>query len=732
MSSGNGRVGYRMKATLLFSIATAVLGTSALLHAADTSAASKRIDDLLVKGLEKHKLTPNAPVDDSTFLRRTYLTVIGRIPTQDEAKQFLDSKDSAKRSKLIDTLLNSEGYVHHAFDYWADVLRAQSQGVGDSTTSQNYLNYLRQSLRENKPWDKMARELVTGSGACFENGAIGYYMRDRGMPLDNLSNTTRIFLGTRMECAQCHDHPFDKWTQKQFYEMAAFTHNMTASSYRSPSVEETQKLIRQDKSLDKDTQDLMRQAVTEVTRPLRDTMVVENKATMRLPHDYKYTDAKPKDVVPASVMFGKPITLTKESDPIQCFSQWMASAENPHFTTVISNRLWKRVFGAALIEPLDELMDSSVPSNPEVQAFIDRQMVAMKYDMKAFLKMLLNTQAFARASTKEVAMGEPYYFQGPVFHRMSAEQAWDSLVTLVNPEPDSINWTARERDKRDLDNRRQLAGLLDQTEASLLFEASKQVAAAMKEQNKEFDTLRKELDEARAKNDKEKSKEIQRRLGESQRILRKTVSECFYAAASKSSNEKIKAKLKEIAAGGAMEMAMMNLMEGARVDAKDMPMSGEMSQRIDQDAVLLGIKDPKSRKSYASYVKGLHTTWSRAAELPSPAPRGHFLREFGQSDRDVIENASDEASVPQALTLMNGTLGSNITSAWSVLSINLRKATTADQKIDTLFLSLYSRYPTAKERDTLHQRLESYATNKSIWEDLTLAALSTQQFIFVK
>ena len=109
-------------------------------------------------------------------------------------------------------------------------------------------------------------------------------------------------------------------------------------------------------------------------------------------------------------------------------------------------------------------------------------------------------------------MGEPYYFQGPVFHRMSAEQAWDSLVTLVNPEPDSINWTARERDKRDLDNRRQLAGLLDQTEASLLFEASKQVAAAMKEQNKEFDALRKELDEARAKNDKEKSKEIQRRL----------------------------------------------------------------------------------------------------------------------------------------------------------------------------------------------------------------------------
>jgi hypothetical protein len=721
-----------MKAILLSHLLAVLFGTLSVSQAADTAAASRRIDELLARSWAAHGLKPGAPVDDATFLRRAYLTVVGRIPTLEEAGDFLDSRDVGKRARLIDRLLASDGYVHHAFNYWADVLRAQSQGVGDSTTSQNYLNYLRQCLHDNKPWDQMARELVSSSGACFENGAIGYYMRDRGMPLDNLSNTTRIFLGTRMECAQCHDHPFDKWTQKQFYEMAAFTHNMTASSYRSPGVEETQKMIRQDKALDKETQDLMRQALTEVTRPLRDTLVVENKSPIRLPHDYKYTDAKPKDIVPASVMFGKPVTLSKDSDPIQCFSQWMTSPENPRFTTVITNRLWKRAFGLALIEPLDELMDSSVPSNPELQAFLNRQMVALKYDMKAFLRMLLNTQAYARASIKEVPMGEPCYFQGPVFHRMSAEQAWDSLVTLVNPEPDSANWSARERDKRELDNRRQLAGLLDKTEAPLLYEACKQVAVAMKAQNKEFDALRKELDEARAKDDKERIKDIQRRLNESQRILRQTVSSCFYEAASKSGNEAVKAKLKEIAGGGAMEMAMMSLMEGARVEARDMPMSSEMAQRIDQDAVLLGIKDPKSRKSYANYVKGLHTSWSRAAELPSPAPRGHFLREFGQSDRDVIENASDEASVPQALTLMNGSLGSSITSGWSVLSINLRKAATPDQKLDTLYLSLYSRRPTDKERSLLHQRLESYATNRNIWEDLTLAALSTQQFIFVK
>jgi hypothetical protein len=710
----------------------AALTCTAPVFAMDTAAAAKRVDDLLAQGLQKKGLTPNAPVSDEVFLRRAYLTVAGRIPTLEEAQAFLTWKEPNKRAKLIDTLLASDGYVHHFFNYWADVLRAQSQGVGDSTTSTNYLNYLRQALRDNKPYDQLARELVSSEGPCFENGAIGYYMRDRGMPLDNLSNTTRIFLGTRMECAQCHDHPFDKWTQKQFYEMAAFTHNMTASSYRSPGSEAVQKMIREDKSLDKETQDLMRQAVTEVTRPLRDTLVVQNKGQLRLPHDYKYSDAKPKDVVQASVMFGKPVAMTKETNPIQSFSGWLASPKNPRFTTVIVNRLWKKVFGLALIEPLDELMDHSAPSQPEVEAFLEQQMVALKYDMKAFLRILLNTQTCARASTKEVALGEPYYFQGPVFRRMSAEQAWDSLVTLVNPLPDQINWSGRERDRRELENRKRLAELLDKTEAPLLFDAAKEVAAAMKEQNKGFDQLRKELDDARAKDDKERAKDIQRRLNESQRVLRQEVSKAFYAAAQKSANEEVKAKLVEISGGGPMEMAMMNLMENARVEARDMPMDAAMTARVRRDEEVLGMKDEKSRKNYETYQKTLHQTWSRAAELPSPAPRGHFLREFGQSDRDVIENASDEASVPQALTMMNASLLSQITSGWSVLSINLRKAQNDQERIDAVYLSLFSRYPTDKERALITQRLESYASNKNIWEDIALSALSTQQFIFIQ
>ncbi len=709
-----------------------VAGFATQASAADTTAVSKQIDTLLAQGWQKQKIQGNAPVNDDVFLRRAYLTVAGRIPSADEAKAFFDSKAPERRAKLIDQLLSSEGYVSHFFNYWADVLRAQSNGIGDSTAAQNYLNYLRKSLRDNKPYDQLARELVSSVGTCFDTGAIGYYMRDRGMPLDNLASTTRIFLGTRIECAQCHDHPFDKWTQKQFFEMAAFTHNMAGTSYQSKSNTEAQKMIREDKGLDKETQDLMRQALTEAFRPLRDTLVVQNKAAIRLPATYKYPNAKPNDLVQASVMFGKPVALTKESNNIDEFGKWLTSAENPRFTTIIANRLWKKVFGLGLYEPVDEMQDSSVASNPELMTFLERQMVALKYDMKAYLRMLLNTQAFGRASTKEVASGTPYYFQGPVFRRMSAEQVWDSLVTLVNPVPDQPNWTTRERERRELENRKRLAGILDKTEPALLIEASKNVATAMHEQNRGFDKLRKDLEEARAKDDKEKAKEIQRQLNESQRILRTTVSRCFYEAAQKSGNTEIQADLAAVSAGGPMEMAMMNLMGDSRVDIKDMPMDGKLGAAVKAEEQALGIKDPKSATQFENYERSLHQTWCRAAELPSPAPRGHFLREFGQSDRDIVENASYEASVPQALTMMNGALVTQLNSGWSVLSINMRKAVTNDDKIDVLFLSLYSRKPKPAEKAHFLQALESYAGSKTIWDDLTLALLSTQRFLFIE
>ena len=718
--------------TLLLPLFALAIGAAT---AADTSPASKQIDAILAKEWKANSLQPNAPASDETFLRRVYLDVIGRIPTYDEATSFLNSKEADKRAKLIDRLLASEGYVQHFFNYWADILRAQSTGIGGNLAAHTYLNYLKDSLRTNKPYDKLVRELVTTEGDCMDCGAIGYYMRDRGMNLDNLSNTTRIFLGTRLECAQCHNHPFDKWSQMDFYKMAAFTNTMVSTNYRSDAQTEVNKLISANKELDTETRDMMRKAITEVTTPLRSSTVFQSKSKLTLPHDYKYADAKPKQVVDASVMFGKQAELTKESNPVAVFGDWLTSSQNPRFTNVIANRLWKKVFGLALIEPLDELLDQSRPSNPELMAFLEKQMIAMKYDMKAYLRMLLNTQTYQReCATKEVSPGTIYHFQGPTFRRMSAEQAWDSLVALVNPLPDQPNWAVREREHKEVANSKDLAEILTTTDPKLLYEAASMVAVQMKEQNKEFDQLRKDLEVARAKDDKEKMKEIQRRLGESQRVLRETVSKCFYAAASKSGNEKLKKQLVKASNGGPMEMAMMNMMSTPSVPVSDMPLDAKEMQEIKADAELLGIKtdNAKSFKAYENYRKGLSQSWCRAAELTSPAPRGHFLREFGQSDRDTIENSNDEASVPQALTILNGSVTAQITNGWSELSTNMRKAKTADEKLDVIYLSLFARHPKPEEKAALLQMLDQAAGSNTIWDDILLAAISTEQFLFVQ
>ncbi len=724
-----------MNKLLPFSMIAAVLSASltTAITAAETSAASKQIDALVAKGLATQKLQPNPRADDETFLRRVYLDVVGRIPSQQEAVAFLQSKAPNKRAQLIDQLLASDGYVYHFYNYWADILRAQSTGIADSSAAQQYLNFIRDSLRANKPYDQFVRELVGAEGTIFKTGAIGYYMRDRGMNLDNLSTTVRIFLGTRIECAQCHNHPFDKWTEMDFYKMAAFTSSTNGTNYRSKNLDEVQKMVRDDKSLEAETRDMMRRALTDAFRPLQSTEVVQGKSSAtRLPPEYKYSDAKPKDLVQASVMLGKPVKLTKDSSVIQEYAHWMTDVDNPRFTTVIANRLWKKVFGVGLIEPVDEMMDSTAASNPELMKFLEQQMVALKYDMKAYLRLVLNTQSYQRQSTKtDLQPGTPYYFQGPVFRRMSAEQIWDSVVTLVNPNPDEKNWTLREREHRELENRRQLADLLDGTEAPLLFDAAKRVAVAMKEQNKGFAQLRKDLDEARAKDDKEKVKVIQRQLNDSQRVMRETISRCFYEAAKQSQNPATLAKLEKVSNGAPMEMAMMNLMGNAQVELKDMPVDAKLQSTMQAEEKTLGITQPKAVQSYERYRKGLHQNWCRAAELPSPAPRGHFLREFGQSDRDIVENASTEASVPQALTMMNGSLITQLTNTWSNLGMDMRKAATPQAKIDTLFLSLYSRKPSPKEKALLLQALDQAAGSKTIWDDLIMAAISTQRFLFI-
>ncbi len=167
----------------------------------DVRVAAQQIDELLAQDWQKHSLQGNAPASDEIFVRRIYLDLVGRIPTHEETVSFLNNRGPDKRAQLVDRLLASEGYTMHQFHFYADLLRVLSKGTynGDAgrVTGMSYVEYLKDSVRTNKPYDQLVRELVSAQGKAWENGAVGYYQRDRGMPLDNLALATRIFLGTR-------------------------------------------------------------------------------------------------------------------------------------------------------------------------------------------------------------------------------------------------------------------------------------------------------------------------------------------------------------------------------------------------------------------------------------------------------------------------------------------------------------------------------------------------------
>ena len=178
--------------------------------ASDTKSAAARVDELIENGYDRHKVEPNPSIDDTTFVRRVHLDIIGRNPTAAEAAKFLTASDPDKRARLIDSLLDSPGYVSHQFNFWADILRIttrmQGQGIENGIS---YTNWVKQAIASNMPYDQFVRELVTARGIIDENGAVGFYLRDRGMEIDHLATTVQTFLGTQLVCAQCHDHPFD-------------------------------------------------------------------------------------------------------------------------------------------------------------------------------------------------------------------------------------------------------------------------------------------------------------------------------------------------------------------------------------------------------------------------------------------------------------------------------------------------------------------------------------------
>lgn len=609
--------------------------------------AAAKIDEIVEIGLKAKNVPPNALANDEQFIRRVYLDLVGRIPTKEETQEFLADISSSKRAKVIDKLIASEGFTSHLFNYFADMLRM----TDDAQKSKffTYEEWFKDQIKHNRPWNDIVHNMMTADGKLLENGAAGYLLRDKGMRLDNLSLTLSTFLGANVACAQCHDHPFSDWTQRQFYEMASFFGETETYSKRGAYAgmgnlkkELTQQEFQQARKL------LLANALN-----VKDT----HNNDLTLPDDYKYSDGKPGEHVAPKLIMWQPKTdallssyknamaalsakgkkATEELNPRDVFANWMTSPDNPRFAMTIANRLWKLIFGVGVKEPVYDLDEPDDANNPMLLYHLSKEMVRLKFDIRAYMRLLCNTQTYQReAITKQITPGEPYYFPGPILRRMTAEQAWDSCVTLaIGDKVD--NYKLQRADK--------YAGVM-----------------LLKSGDMSADNVRAKLEELRN--------------------------------------------------------AKGLLGQGPAKPAKN-PKKAAMMRKTQTDVDEVDSTKPQ-------VLDGL--VLARAAELPQPERDQHFLRMFGQSDRQIADSGSDEGSVPQVLMLMNGEAQNVLRNDRSLVLATAKSQSVPKQQIASLYLSFYSRMPKPDEMEEAEQALKTGLT----LSDLTWVLFNSREFIFVQ
>lgn len=575
------------------------------------------IDRLVDLNYTRTSARPNAKTTDAQFVRRIYLDVTGTIPTYQQTQKFLAAKEPDKRAKLIDELLNSDGYASHSFNYWADVLR-YVDSLSSDVRGEPYRQWIKQSLAENKPWDKFVREMLTADGLIWQQPMTGYLQRDAGMPLDNMNNTVRIFLGTRIGCAQCHNHPSDRWTQKDFYHMAAFTFGTATNTggfdKRYWDADPKDRLHEEFKLMDQDEEE-RRLNSSKFDRVIAVNMrIVNDKADqkIRLPKDYAYDDGKPDDIIEPKTLFGSKAELKPGETPRTAFARWVTTKDNPRFALTIANRLWKRAFGAGLIEPVDDMTDGTVAENPELMSFLDSEIKRLDFDMKEFQRTLFNTAVYQRqVSTDDVPPGTTYHFPGPMLRRMSAEQAWDSFVTLAVVDPDEYR------------------------------------------------------------------------------------------------------ELPAHVRSSAMGVDLSSVSAGKLLEA---------------DSKATAIDEAKTKRQEKYTYKGV--LLARASELPSPVPPNHFLRTFGQSDRELISASSTTGSVPQVLFMFNGPITHMLLEPKSTIHNNVMRKKTVADGIKVVFLTILNREPDEDEAEMAKQEINK--NGPAGYGNIIWSLVNTREFLFIQ
>lgn len=311
------------------------------------------VDKHVFANLQEIGIPPSEVCDDATFLRRASLDITGRLPTPEEAHQFLMSSDPDKRDQVIERLLKSPGYADYFANKWTALLKNRRDDASDITSNFAFHAWIRDSLLTNASYDQIVKELLAATGTVISNPPVAWYKRVKE-PKEQLEDVAQLFLGVRLQCAQCHHHPFEKWSQDDYYSLAAFFSQVG----RKPT-------------------------------GIRGEDFIFHKRGIATAKNVK-TNA---DLTPRA--FGDDVgEITADEDPRLRLADWMSSPENPFFAKALVNRYWKHFFKRGLIEPEDDIRDTNPPTNPELLAALEKHFIESGFDLKSLVRVITQSNAY--------------------------------------------------------------------------------------------------------------------------------------------------------------------------------------------------------------------------------------------------------------------------------------------------------------------------------------------------
>ena len=363
-----------------------------------------RIDELVAAKWQRMRIEPSGVCNDADFLRRVYLDLTGTPPTSEEVRAFLaDAKPMReKRDAIIEKLIGSPDFIEHATNKWCDLLQVNSKFLGGQGV-QLFRDWIRKEIADNTPYDQFVKKIVTASGSNKENPAASYWkiLRD---PAETMENTTHLFLATRFNCNKCHDHPFERWTQDQYYHLGAF---FSQVSFADDPAAGGAKLTG-----------------TAVEKPRALFEIVKDSPTGEMTHLRTGKVAEPTFPFPA-----KAETSGARREQL---AAWITSADNRYFASSYVNRQWGYLLGSGIIEPLDDIRAGNPATNPELLEYLTKEFITHHFDVRHVLREICKSRTYQLAlATNKWNEDDKTNYSHSLARRLPAEVLYDSVLKVT-------------------------------------------------------------------------------------------------------------------------------------------------------------------------------------------------------------------------------------------------------------------------------------------------------------